>query len=248
MSRFWLHIITFGLLCLLLSSPANSETFRVGVENASYYPYSEVYQGEYVGVGRDIIELFGSTKGYLFDFIHNPLARNKKLFIGGELDFLFPDSPQWTLPLKESVNKPVHYSQGFVDYIDGVSVLTQNSHMSLDQLNTLGVLIGFSPVDYYTKNSRIRISTNTSINGLVQQLILGRVDGIYLSRHVVQHQLKLLEKTSLVSFMEEFPKQEGTYHLSTIQYPKIIQEFDRFLSTHKREILLIRRQYGLSTD
>jgi hypothetical protein len=120
--------------------------------------------------------------------------------------------------------------------------------MSLDQLNTLGVLIGFSPVDYYTKNSRIRISTNTSINGLVQQLILGRVDGIYLSRHVVQHQLKLLEKTSLVSFMEEFPKQEGTYHLSTIQYPKIIQEFDRFLSTHKREILLIRRQYGLSTD
>lgn len=242
--------VTRAILIFLVLMPfsAFAQTYRIGVENISYYPYSEIQDGQYVGVGRDILDKFASTKGFQFEYVPNPLARNKKLFLSKRLDFLYPDSEYWSKSEKESSQHTILYSQGLVSYVDGISVLSSEAELGFEQLRTVAMLIGFTPVDAYLEQERkslMAIARNTTVAGLIQQLLLGRVKGVYLSKHVVANQFSLLGKRDLVTFVDRFPKHQGAYKLSTIMHSDVIKALDKFLSTHNDEISLIKRKYNL---
>ena len=154
-------------------------TFIIGVEDSQYYPHYAVQDGGWVGFGSALLEAFSQAQGYRFEYRPMPVERLFRSFLSGEVDFKYPDHPEWRKELKK--NAKVSYSEPVVRYIDGVSVLPENQGQGVDNIRMLGTLRGFTPVSWlpYLKSEQISLFENDSLEGLIKQALLGRIDGVY---------------------------------------------------------------------
>ncbi len=125
--------------------------------------------------------------------------------LGGQVDFQFPDDPVWSSNMKKNFN--LHYSDPIVSYTNGISVLKKNQYKGIENLRRLGTMIGFTPVGYEKriKLKKIDLNENADLNGLIKQLIIGRVDGVFLSRKVVQYQIDKMGIKGVAVFDETLP-------------------------------------------
>ena len=203
----------------LFSTLFFSGEYIVGVENMDYYPYSEVIDGKYHGVGRDILDLFAKQYGHKFVYQDFPYIRNLRSFLNQEIDFQFPEDPAWLEDMKKEYSLKIVYSDPVVGYIDGVSVLAENKGRGIERLRFLGTIIGFTPVNEYMmriRENKIILHENPVVAGLILQLLDTRIDGIYLSVDVVKHHLIKMEKPQLIVFDDKLPYRKGYYKLATI--------------------------------
>lgn len=102
----------------------------------------------------------------------------------------------------------------------------------LERLHLLGTVTGFTPWEYldYVNNKKIELRENPSLDGVLQQALLGRVDGVYMNIDVAKFYLKQnLQKEGSLMFDDELPFGQSDYHLATIKHPEIIEKFNDFL-------------------
>ncbi|OOF11272.1 hypothetical protein BZG83_12695 [Salinivibrio sp. PR919] len=236
------------LLTILATLPVHANpTYVIGVQNFSqYYPYSSYANRNYSGFNRELLDMFAKTQNYRFIYKPLPLKRLYHRFVDGAVDFKYPDSPKWSPEIKRK--SKIFYSEPVVNYIDGVMVIDDNYGQSLNQLKYLGVVAGFTPYPYQSRISagQIQVDECYKYDSLLMKVVSGRVDGGYANVAVAQFYLEQMgfQKGS-VRFDDTLPHSKGTRHLSTIKYPEVIAEFNRFLVDHKEDVDALKASYGL---
>jgi len=231
-----------------LSWSESPKVYIIGVEGLSYYPhYSFDREYGYQGVYKEILDLFAAKNGYSFTYSAMPVDRlYEALLVHKTVDFKYPDHPLWKAPLKQPYK--VVYSEPMVNFTDGLMVLPENKGKGLDGLSMLGIPRGFTPVGYeqFIANGTIKLHDNPSFGALLRMAVKGRLDGIYINVHVARHHLKtrLFLPGGLV-FDDSLPYVSDSYRFATVKHPKVMKEFDKFLSEEKAKIELIKRRFDI---
>lgn len=221
------------------------QQFTVGVQNfKEYLPYSQYEQGEYSGFSRRLLDLFASTRGYTFVYAAYPVKRLYRVFLEEGVDLKYPDNPYWSADLKQG--KAITYSQPVVEYIDGVLVKPERKGQGVAAIHILGVIRGFTPFTYMKliQAGTIRTAENRHYEGLLRQVLTGRVDGAYVNIAVSRYYLaKYFHDANVLVFDPDLPHTRSQRHLSSIKYPKIIEEFNEFLKRHKKVVDSLKKEY-----
>lgn len=124
-------------------------------------------------------------------------------------------------------------------------VKSKNSNKGIEDLKKLGVVLGFTPIAYLDliENGKIEISENKTLEGILNQVNLGRIEGAYINISVANHIMKNWRKNKKLVFNKNLPFTKSTRHISTIKYSKIIKKFDEFLIEEKDTINKLKEKY-----
>lgn len=229
---------------------AQTKTYTVGVEDLEYYPQYSHKGDEYIGFARELLDAFAKSRGYKFQYKILPLNR---LFYealkGNSLDFQYPDNAYWEAHLRTGVT--VHYSKPVMPFIDGVVVPPEFKGRGLKQFKVLGTMTGFTPWNYLDliKNKQVTVFENDSFVSLLKQAQLKRVDGAYINIEVAKYQLKeVLHQPDTLVFDPDLPHTKDYYYLSSVKHPRIIQEFNEFLSKESELYERIRIKLAIESS
>jgi polar amino acid transport system substrate-binding protein len=241
--RLLLPLLT--CLSLQLLSPAQAETFKVGVELQPYLPYSNVQDGEYLGYGRDLLDAFAAHQGHVFIYQPLPVRRLLSDLLNDRVDFKYPDNPRWNADQKQGY--ALHYSQAAAPAIDGVLVKPRFLGQGKERLLRLGTQRGFTPWPYLGEINagKIMLIQANQIDSLLAMAMSDRVDGVYLNPQVVRHQLYNNAGSGLV-FDPKLPYQDDHYFLSSIKHPEVIAQFDAFLTSQAELVQSLKDRHGIS--
>lgn len=241
--RLLLPLLT--CLSLQLLSPAQADTFKVGVELQPYMPYSDVQNGRYMGYGRDLLDAFAAHQGHVFIYQPLPVRRLLSDLLNDRVDFKYPDNPRWNADQKQGY--ALHYSQAAAPAIDGVLVKPRFLGQGKERLLRLGTQRGFTPWPYLGEINagKIMLIQANQIDSLLAMAMSDRVDGVYLNPQVVRHQLYNNAGSGLV-FDPKLPYQDDHYFLSSIKHPEVIAQFDAFLTSQAELVQSLKDRHGIS--
>lgn len=228
----------------------NKKIFTVGVEAITFLPYSEVNNNKYQGIFKDILDDFAKKQNIQLSYKPLPISRLYSDFYNGYLDFKLPSNEYWQKDIKEKRNLTIKYSNPIVNYIDGVMVKTDRLKKGIEKLKSLGIVSGFTPWEYLGRINKKQVYTreNPSINGLLQQGILNRVDGVYINIPVGEYYLREdLKKDNHLIFDKSLPHTKSSYHLASINHQKIIEEFNIYLKKHSSFVTSLKQKYRISS-
>ena len=251
---FWL-ITAF----MLLSAPASAEpasgnqsaaltngqfapdTLVIGVETTDFAPYYHIQNDRYSGLARDILDSFLTDAHLMADYYPLPVPRLFMLFTQQQLDFKFPDNPQWSENLKAGLT--IHYSQPVVQVTEAVMILKDHQ----GPVRNIGTILGFTTPGINAEIKRGELSL-TQVNGMEQMLKMlenQRIDGIYFNTRVAQEAAtERAEPLTLITLNSIAPYRYA-YYLSSIKHPQLIERFDRFMQENPEVIRAIRQSYSV---
>ncbi|MFG0382665.1 substrate-binding periplasmic protein [Pseudomonas sp. zbq_18] len=240
---FCLQLFRFALLSVSTWASAVACELKVAVERQAYMPYYSIESGQYVGYARELLDAFAQSIDCHFVYQALPVKRADDSFLGGQLDFRFPDNPEWNTELKSSF--PVYYSDPVIDFIDGMLVLPQHLGRGVGGVHELGTLLGFTPAHYEQdiKNGTIVLRQLQNTEALLQMGLKGRVDAIYMNPVVARAALK--QKPDALRFDPELPHLAGYYYLSSLKHPELLERFNVFLRDSDELQQSLRKKYGL---
>lgn len=237
-------ILSIFITILNISSQTKKE-YIIGVENIQYYPIYNWNGKEWTGYARELLDKFASKKGYTFKYVALPVARLFNDFVVSQtVDFKFPDNPYWATDLKKG--KTIVYSKSVVEYIDGVFVLPEKKGKGLDYLKNLGTVMGFTAWDYLDliKAKKVILKESTDFTSLLQQVLNKNTDGAYINIVVAQYHLnEVFKKSDALVFDSDLPYTRSAYFFSSIKYPQIIEEFNKFLDEEKDFVIKLKQKY-----
>lgn len=225
---------------------AGNNTYSIGVEDLDYFPYYANDNNEYTGFSRELFDMFSREYGYTFKYQKLPVKRLLEEFLSLDVDFKFPDNPHWKINLKNEHN--IVYSNSVVDYIDGTLVLHKNKGRGIKAFKTLGIIRGFTAWDYldYLSTTNIELVENSSFSGLLRQVNLGRIDGIYCNIVAARYKIEdVFNKPYVLIFDPGLPYSKNSYMLSSIKHQKIIREINSFMVKKKRMIDSLKKKYKI---
>lgn len=245
------------LLALLLSLPGlawpqmavtEPKVFTVGVEEFDYAPHYFTVNGRYYGFGRDVLDMFARKKGYEFTYQPRPYVRMVRELLRGEIDFQYPDNPDWLADQKRG--HKIFYSQGVIEYVDGISRRKADIGKPLHTLKRIAMPLGWTPIDYFPLVARkeLVIEEANSVEAVMQMLFNNRVDGVYLNADVVVSFLAGTGLSADAGFDKSLPYQFSRFSLASKTHPGVIKEFNQFLIDSAPEIKKLKDSYKFRYD
>ena len=238
--RRWLVVLLF------LSVPVHADRFVVGVEELRYLPYYDHHNGQYGGMARDVLDAFSRDSGHQFDYRALPIKRLYVEFLAGNLDFKFPDNPDWAG--KDKAGKTVYYSAPVMPFIDGVLVLPARKGAGSERLRTLGTVQGFTAFDYLDAIAagKMRLLEIGTLEALIQASLYQRIDGSYFNVVVAERYLSTRMKLpGALVFDPALPHTRSHYHLSSLRHAAVIAQFDQFLQRNQELLAELRRKWQI---
>lgn len=220
--------------------------YVVGVEAQDYYPHYRNEGGQYSGFARALLDGFAKSRGYTFEYRALPVMRLYASLFAGELDFKYPDNPQWQEAKRQGLS--INYSAPVVSYTDGVMVLPANKGLGIEKLKLLGTVRGFSPWSYLpmVEQGKIKLQEVNTFQQSLQQGISARVDGVYMNTEVARYQLNtVLKQPGALVFDDTLPHSKDFYLLSSPQHADVIDEFNQYLREHADEVAALKVKFEL---
>lgn len=232
----------------LFALPASAGTvFRVGVEDIRYYPHYSTNNGVYTGFSRAVLDGFAATKGYEFIYVPLPILRLYDRFLTtDELDFKYPDNPQWQPRMR--LGTTLHYSDPVSRVRDGVIVRTGERLVELDDLKSLGAVRGFTVTRYQDEvdEGKVRLTRSDDFGSLMKMVRAGRVEGGFGSLAVARYQMAhTLNDSASLAFASNLPYSVIGFCLSSRKYPQVLEELNEYLKENRGQIQLLRQRFGM---
>jgi len=78
-----------------------------------------------------------------------------------------------------------------------------------------------------------------------------RVDGAYMNTRIARHYWTRIRKLPQVPVLydPDLPHASGQWYLSSHKYPKLVEEFRRFMQSNKAEVEELKKKYNfVSSD
>ncbi len=233
-------------------SNAGERTYTVGVEDIEdFLPYSQYKNGEFSGLGKEILDLFARKKGYTFVYKAYPVKRLGFLFTTGALDFQYPDNPYWIAQEKEGLN--IKYAP-ILPFADGVVVLPKNQGKGIDHLKKLAMPIGFTPFKYLglIGEGKIKVFEAYRYTELYNYVQRERVDGAYVNTQVARYHFSQYKdaRDLPIVFDRSLPYSSGFHCISSIKYPQIIGEIEAFIKDESNKTVIeeLKRRHKFENE
>lgn len=237
-------------LAVLFSTAIHAESYVIGVEDLAFAPhYSIDSQGHYQGFARELFDLFAAYSGVQLSYRPLPGARLLPALLQGEVDFKYPDSAAWAPTHK--AGKHLHYSQGVVDYVDGVLVAPQRQGQPIERLERLAMVNGWTPWGYQERINaqQVRLSYSDDLRKMIHQTLKKDADGAYFNVVVATHYLdNIRARPGALVFDPGLPHTRGSFQLSSLRHPELIRRFDRFLVERRAEVAALKEKYRVEAN
>jgi len=237
-----------ALMTISMTMPVMAgQKFLVGVEDIRYYPQSSTNNGIYTGYGRAVLDEFARSRGYEFEYVPLPVLRLfDRFFQTDELDFKYPDNPEWQRSLRPV--RGIWYSDQISEAYDGVMVLPLRKTMKVAHLRVLGTVRGFTATKYghLIESGQVELIYTDDYLSLIRLVLQGRVDGGFGCLAVARYNLEHMERSSeALTLAPNLPYTRVGYRLSTRKHPAIIRELNEYLQKNKERLELLLDRYGL---
>lgn len=240
--------LLWSLTGLAAAEPAthSQPILRVGVENLNYYPFYASDGKRFWGYARDLLDTFAQHSGY--QLVYEPLPTHSlfELFLNSQrLDLKFPDNPRWSAEAKHHLS--VHYSDSVVTAHEGLIVRRSQLSHTVDSLRSIGMVRGFTAHSYlpYLQTGQLKLVEAASLDGLLQDLAYGRIDGVYAEFQVARDRIKRLKLEDKLATNPNLPLDKNEFSLSSIRHPDVVNAFNRFLRENQSLVHALKRRYGL---
>lgn len=244
-----LKSIFIPLFLCCINSVAAKE-FIIGVEDLSYYPLYDFSASSTSNPSftRDLLTTFFDRKNYQYHFIALPIKRFDKWFVEQEIDFKFPDNFRWKKDEDDKLK--IIFSEPVLQLMAGSYVLKSKPLASRNEIKKLGTILGFTPTLWFDKleKNELTLTEEYSPFGVVKHLIYGNVDATNIDLNVINYNLKLLDKKNEVVLNTLIKHEVFTYHLSSINYPEIIKEFNIFLKENPSLVQQLKDKHGIKEN
>lgn len=240
LSRFLLALSLWPLLA------GAKEVMVIGVENQYYRPVSAFENGAYTGFARDLLDAWAQDRGHRIEYRVLPVPRLYASFFNGQVDFKFPDNPNWKQAAR--AGRKITYSDPVATYIDGTSVRPERKGDGMERLKMLGTMGGFTPWAWLDqiRMGKTVLSENFNLEALVRQTLTGRVDGVYASVAVINYQLDhVLHQPGALVFDPELPHSRDHYHLASIKHPARVRDFNDWMRKNRDRIHALKQRHGV---
>ncbi len=234
------------LLSLCIIPTAAARDYVVGVENLEYSPIYATNNGKYEGYARDLLDAFGKAFGHTFSYRPLPVKRLFADFLGGKLDFKYPDNPQWAA--SERGDKTLYYSDVTLVATDGVMVAAAREPGKT--LTRLVTIRGFTPwvyMDAIGKGS-IALQEVNDLDAALSSVLAGRAEGAYGNVVVAAKRLQENGQAGALVFDRELPYADADFSLSTMAHPQVIDEFNAFLRDQADLVAALKKRHGVDID
>lgn len=231
---------------LVSGTTASAKSIVIGVEEGAYFPHYDSDSGQYQGFGRELLDAYGVYAGVEITYKIQPLKRLVRSLINGTVDARYPDNPYWEPDLKRDLN--IVYSNQIVTYIDGSFVTPEHAGKGIASLQSLGTVTGFTAWPYFDviRSGDLYVQENSSRSGLLQQVILGRLDAAYMSVVVANHQLNyVMKRPDSLVFDPTLPYIKSHYYLSSIDNKALLDSFNAFLQEEAEQIKKLKLKLGV---
>lgn len=238
------------LSAVLLTPGALAQTYVVGVEELPFAPhYSLDAQGEYRGFAREVLDAFAADSGVSLSYKALPVEQLLPALRRGEIDLKYPDSPHWAQGQKTGMT--LHYSQAVVDYVDGVLVAPGRQGRSLDDIQRLSLVQGWTPRGYEQRidSGQIRLDYSDDLRQMIRQALKQDTDGAYFNVVVATHYLdNIRARPGALVFDPKLPHTRGSFHLSSTRHPQLVARFDRFLGDRAAQVAALKDQHRVEAN
>jgi len=240
-------IFTSFLLSLTSSHAVENGEFIIGVEAVNYYPLINFSVNDETkeSYTKEILSHFFESKKYAYRFIALPIKRFDKWYVEENIDFKFPDNPRWRTK-KDDLLKII-FSKSVVELIAGSYVLRKNEMLPRNDIKRLGTILGFIPTLWFDKvaSGELKLIEESSPIGIVKHVLYGNVDATNIDANVIRHNLALLGKAGEIILNKNAKHEVFSYQLSTMKFPKIIEEFNVFMKDNGKLIKMLKNKYGI---
>jgi len=241
-------IVRLFLLCILsviLLKDSHAKEFFIGVEDVSYYPLFEFKSNRKTHT-KELLDSFAASKGYKFTYLPLPIKRFSTWLFEEKIDFKYPDNARWySDPL---LKQNFTFSKSTIKLVAGTIVLKSSLSKSKSEFKHIGTLLGFYPTTWIDqiRSGQVKLYEDISTKILIQQLLAKNIDGIDLEPSVIRHYLEELgESGEVVVLDKKYEYEVYDFHFSTIKHPKIIEEFNEFLTNNKALLEQLNRKYKI---
>lgn len=236
-------------LALTLVAPAFAQAprrYTIGVEDyENFLPYSEFKNGLYRGLGRDLLDAFAKEQGFEFDYVVLPLKRRDQMFVAGELDFAFPDNPNWVTTLKGDLR--IAYAP-MMEFTDGVIVKPVDLGKGVARIRTLGIPNGFTPYPYQQliNSGKMRVEESVRYDALYEKLQRGRVDAAYVNTRIAEYYFANVAKEpnqASPTFDPDLPHASGHWYLSSRKHADLIEALRGFMKRNEALVADLKQRW-----
>src|SRR5690606_1486778 len=209
----------FGWLCagLLGADGALAQTYVVGVEQQSFQPHFwQDERGEYRGFARELLDLFAREAGVELRYQALPVSQLTRHLGNGNVDFKYPDSPDWGQGLKQGA--AIAYSEPVVAYVDGVLVPPAQLGQGVEGLRRLALVEGWTPRDYQARMAAGQVEPvhAADLRQMMRLALRREADGAYYNVVVATYYLdNLRARPGALVFDPSLPHSRGAFHLSS---------------------------------
>ncbi|MBN2658901.1 MAG: transporter substrate-binding domain-containing protein [Spirochaetales bacterium] len=223
-----------SLFLLTVSSFLNAETYSIGVEEVSYMPfYGFDSLGNFIGIAPDILNAFAEKSGIDFEFKPYPILRLTENYLSGQLDFRYPDNPDWNAP-----EQAIYYSMPLMVVLDGLIVRKENTGRSIIKYRDIGTIRGYTApsLEVYIKYGSIRLIEINTYDSMIAMLVSGRFEAGYLSVIPAFYTARQKGLEDRIAFDRDLPFDVANHNLSSIEHRDILEKFNIFLREEKELI------------
>ena len=244
---------TLIVLLLLLTSielDAKQKRFVIGVEEVSYYPLYDFSAKDYdrPSFSKELLVRFFEHHNYQYDFLVLPIKRFNEWYSGKEVDFKFPDSARWYASDKKQLD--ITFSKPVIELMSGTYMLKSQDNTQRKQVKTLATILGFYSslwVNDVTKG-KVEIIEESSPMNVVKQVLYGDRVATNINGNVIRHHLARLNKAGALVLNRAIRHELYAYHLSSINHPEIIAQFNDFLTLKPTLVSELKAKYKIQDE
>lgn len=239
-----------SVIAALFATTAHAQTYVVGVENSPFMPHFSVdKQGTYSGFAREVLDLFAAKAGIQLEYRALSVERLLPALLQGEVDFKYPDNPNWAHAQKAGKN--VQYSQAVVNYVDGVLVPPMQQGMGVEKLQRLAIVSGWTPWAYQDRIAakQTTLTESQDLPAMIRLALKKQADGAYYNVVVASYYLdNIRARPGALVFDPKLPFTRGTFNLSSTKHPELVQRFDQFLAEEHEAITALKQKYQVEAN
>ena len=244
-------IIRLSILffCLTFSSlQANAKEFIVGVEAVRYYPLFDfdINDTSRASFTKAVITDFFESHNYQYKLLPLPIKRFDRWFVEEGIDFKFPDNVRW----RKNSELNVTFSDPVLEVVAGAYVLEKNANIDRNQINNLVTILGFYPTLWTDRinSGKTKLVEESTPLGVVKHLLYGNAEATNIDENVIRHHLAELGEQRNIVLNKQIHSERFFYHLSTIKYPEIIEEFNQYLKDNAERVQQFKEQFNIRTE
>ena len=247
-----IYRILLVLLLLLTSvnAAAKQKRFVIGVEEVSYYPLYDFSAADTdrPSFSKELLVRFFEHYNYQYDFLVLPIKRFNEWYVEQEVDFKFPDSARWHASDKTKLN--ITFSKPVIELMSGSYMLKSQAKTQRQQVKTLSTILGFYPSLWFKEiaNGSIRIVEQPSPMSVVKHVLYGEDVATNINGNVIRHNLARLNKSGALVLNRTIDHELYAYHMSSINYPEIIAQFNDFLTLKPKLISELKAKYNIQDE